>query len=119
HKRHADTSFFPAHSDCLRYIFKFALALVAQQPHAVAQAYREIGLAIIVRIPCGTAQSAARKMNARRLCYIFKSPVPQIVQQMACSTGRPAHEEKIRLAIVIKVEKARAGTCSDSDRIRS
>src|SRR5437764_374087 len=99
-----------------RYIFKLSLTLVAQQLHAVAQAYRKIGLPVIVKIARSAAESAARKTNARRLRYILKSPVAQVAQQMARPIRRAVHEKEIRLAIAVKVKKTRARACSDGHR---
>src|SRR5437660_887533 len=116
YERDAHTSFFPADSHFFRYIFKLSLTLVAQQLHAVAQAYRKIGLPVIVKIARSAAESAARKTNARRLRYILKSPVAQVAQQMARPIRRAVHEKEIRLAIAVKVKKTRARACSDGHR---
>ncbi len=56
---YADAAGLAANAHGLRDLFKFAVAFVAQQVHAIVQADSQLGVAIIVEIARGAAEAAA------------------------------------------------------------
>src|SRR6202023_791016 len=94
---HADATFFAANADRLGDVVKLAVSFVAQQVNAIAHADRKIGMAIVVEIAGGTAQTAAPQIEARRHREIREAPTAEIVEQSARSFSRRAHQEEIRL----------------------
>src|SRR5260370_39213359 len=54
-------------------------------------------------------------MDARFLRHIVESAIAYALQQAAGPVRRPAHQEKIGLAIAVVVEEARAGARSNLD----
>ncbi len=59
HERQAHAAFVPPDSNLLRHINKFPISTVAQQPHAVAQTNRQIGVAVIIEIARRATEAAA------------------------------------------------------------
>src|SRR5260370_4839702 len=76
--------------------------------HAIAQANRQIGFAVVIEITRRASQAASREMNPRLLGHIGKSSVAEIVQQMAGAIRRAAHQKKIALPIAIVIKETSA-----------
>src|SRR5260370_14872411 len=55
----ADAAWLAANAHGLRDVRELAVAFVAQQVHAFAEANGEVGVAVIVEITCGAAEAAA------------------------------------------------------------
>ena len=62
----AHAALLAANPGLLRNVSERAVALVAQETHAVGQAHGEIGVPIIVEIAGGAAQAAARELQMGR-----------------------------------------------------
>ncbi len=116
YKGEADTPLFFANADSFSYVLKLPFALVAQQMDAVAQAYGEVSLAIVIKIAGRAAQAAARERNAGSQRHICKLSVSQVAQKMARAVGCATHQKKVGPAVTIKIEEARASACSNRGR---
>src|SRR5450432_202559 len=110
----ANAALFAEDTDGLRYIDEFAVALVAgivaQQMYAVAEAHREIGVAIVIEIARGATQAAALQRNPYGLRDVREPSATEIVKQATGTVRRRAHQEKIRLVVAVVVDEA--GACT-------
>ena len=90
----------------MRHIFKLAVALVAQQLHAVAQADGQIGVAVIVKVARGAAQAAAMQARPASCVTSAKRPSPRLCSRRLVPSALRAHQKEIRLAIAVVIDEA-------------
>jgi len=64
-------------SNCLRDLFKFSIALVAQQMHAIAQANGEIGMAVVSKSPAAQPKPLPFKARPASSVASTKRPSPR------------------------------------------
>jgi hypothetical protein len=80
HECHAHTIFLFADPHRFRHVFELGVALVAKEPHAVAQTNGQIDLTVIIKIPRRTSKTAVHKGQAEFLRHIPESSLAQIVE---------------------------------------
>ena len=113
HESYSHTEFFLDNSHLVGEVRKFTVARVPQQPHTVLQANCKIRVPIIIEIAGRASHAAPAQIQSRLLSYVREAPVTQIVQQSRGSFGIGAHQQKVRLAVTVIIEKTRAGARPD------
>src|SRR5262249_48963225 len=102
----------------LRDVGKFAAAVVVEKMDAIVHAHGEIGFAVVVVVAGSAAPSAAAQFDPGGVGEVGKLAVTGVVQQPHRAVLRRADQQQIGPAIVVVVKKARAGTCTGTQRLR-
>ena len=107
-KRDADASFFALDADAFRNVLKFSVALIAQEVHAVLETDAKVRVTVVIEIAGGASETRATESETAALRHVLKPALSDVVQQPARTVGGRAHQEKVRLAVAVIIEKTRA-----------
>ena len=87
--------------------------LLSQQMDAIAEADGEIGVAVVVEIARGAAETAAGRAIPAGCVTSAKRPSPRLCSRRLVPSARRADEEEIGLAVAVVVDEAGAGAWAE------
>src|SRR5258708_36253476 len=94
---------------CLGYILECAVALIMKEHDTIAGGDCQIGMAIVIVVAGGASDNVQCWIEAGFLCDIFEFAPTGIAKKRDASLRSRIRKEQIRMAIIVKIQKACSG----------